>query len=394
MYYKRENLATLRQELIRHVGIEEFNKISATVRTKLENFEYYRIGYSSFWINKRTKAKVFSKSEILKSNDEHRPIKSPKKDLKVLTKEINELFSSFTSNRYYIKGFVKDEGVQTNAEYFRKYGGIKFGLNMDLENAFNQIDYGNLKDFGKIVMGWNAKVSEKFAKLLTIKGQMVQGNPLSPTMLNLFAIPMDLTIIEFSKSQTAPLLYTRYADDMLIGSRTKIDFKTFINLLKIIKQFGFKVKKKKTKFMKNNIEITGIILYNGKRWKTKRGRKRRLVKKIRLMKHLQSLGLKHTKRLNKEGKLIEISCVISGILAWLYPASSKKKKSRKNRKTKQNSKLNRKFSKTKHDKSLAKQNKKFSKDKRQKVAKNVEEEYRIFCMTNHHILRRNSPTTT
>ena len=146
--------------------------------------------------------------------------------------------------------------------------------------------------------------------------------------------------------------------------------------------------------MKNNIEITGIILYKGKRWKTKRGRKRRLVKKIRLMKHLQSLGLKHTRRLNKEGKLIEISCVISGIFAWLYPASAKKKKSKKNRKEKQNSNLNGKFNNTKPKKSLAEKNKKFSKDKRQKVAKNVEEEYMIFCMSNHHILRRNSPTTT
>lgn len=204
---------------------------------------------------------------------------------------------------------------------------------------------------------------------------------------------MDLEIVEFCKKQQSPLLYTRYADDMLIGSRQRIDFKTFLNLLKIINGFGFKVKRKKTKFMKNRVEITGIILYGGKYWKTKRGKKRKLVKRLRFMKHLETLGLKHTKRLNKEGKLITTQCVVSGIYAWLYPSLQKRQKLNKVEKVNKQTPLNKKFTNTKQEQSLSKVNKKLSKIKRKKTVKTVEEEYQIFCASNHFMMRRNSTLT-
>lgn len=72
------------------------------------------------------------------------------------------------------------------------------------------------------------------------------------------------------------------------------------------------------------MEITGIILYGGKKWLPKRGRKGKLRRRIRLMEHLKSLGLNNTLRVNKKGKPITIDCVIAGIYAWLYPGMNKK----------------------------------------------------------------------
>ena len=124
--------------------------------------------------------------------------------------------------------------------------------------------------------------------------------------------------------------------------------------------------------MKSNVEITGIILYNGRKWITKRGRKRKLVKKVRLMEHLEQLGLKTSNRLNKEGKPIKINCIITGIRAWLFPKSNNNN-SKATKKVRVNTK---------------------TQTRSQKVADKTEREYDLYCLSNRHMMVRNLQHTT
>ena len=64
----------------------------------------------------------------------------------------------------------------------------------------------------------------KALDLAFLDGVLPQGTPLSPTLTNLMMIPFDF---EFSrllrKEQHSPYVYTRYADDFIISSRTTFD---------------------------------------------------------------------------------------------------------------------------------------------------------------------------
>lgn len=340
MYVSEAHLKYLETDLINFVGVDKFNEICRKAREKIDNVPIYDGGYRTFWINKRTKEKVFSKKIVRSSDDKHREINAPYGSWKELCKELNELFMPFTEGRYYVKGFNKKEGVQTNANYFA-LNKCRYGLNMDLENAFGQISFSNIRTLGRKVFKWKKRTATKFALIMTFKGHMCQGNPLSPLLMNLFALYVDFRILNYLKGKKN-LVYTRYADDCTIGSRNKIKFKTFLTVNSIISQCGFAVNKEKTKFMRNIVEITGCNVYFGRRWKPKRGKKRKLVKDLRALKRKQRQGQIWLERLDKNGNLIEIENVISGIYAWLYPSLAKKykKKKKKGKKKTTNTKQN------------------------------------------------------
>ena len=368
MKISKEQLLFIKHELLLHVTPKKFNDICRAARIYIDHMPLYDGGYSRFWINKRTKEKVFSKAEVKQSQDKHREICAPTGEWKVVCKNLNKLFMPMVNDRYWLHGFVEGKGVLTNAEYHVRNKANNC-INIDLENAFGQIDYKNLTDFAINVFGWKSRTAHKFANIMTHKGHMVQGNPLSPLMMNLFALYLDYRLIEFFKQSKGKksLYMTRYADDVTISSPNKIEFKTFLITSKIISQCGWKINRKKTKFSWKIFEVTGVMVYYGKRFKTRRGRKRRFIKDLRALKRMQKSGKLFLDRMDRNGKPISIEGVISGIYAWLFPKAQKPKR-------KKRSKVNKKFSKTKQNKSSQSVNKKFTKAE-------------LLCRTNWVIMR-------
>lgn len=362
MKISEKQMLTIKYELLDHIGAERFNVICEVARNYIDNTPLYDGGYSNFWINKRTKEKVFSKSEVERSSDKFRKICAPRGSWKVLCKNLNKLFMPFVTDRYWLHGFVEGKGVCTNAEYHVR-NGAKNCLNIDLKDAFNQIHHNNIKQFAQVVFGWKSKTADKFAIIMTYNDQMVQGNPLSPMLMNLFALYLDFRILEFIKTQKS-LYMTRYADDITISSKSKISTKTFVVVNKIISQCGWKSNRKKTKFRWNLLEITGIMVRNGKRWKPRRGLKRRLIKDLRALKRMLQKGKIFLDRRDKNGNPISTEMVISGIYAWLFPKAAKRKGKKVNKKFRNNkhkfTKMNKKFIDTKQDNSSSELNQKFT----------------------------------
>lgn len=313
MYFEKEKFMQLQHFLTRvdrnfHLHCQEIREI--VDRTELHGFRY-----GTFYINKDTKARYKNSSGLSSEEISRlRKINYPEKNLKTACKEINDIMGEWCANIDWIHGFSKNAGVATNAIAHAKIN-PKHMINIDLKNAFNQITYQNIKDFAEHCLLFNSKQARKLAEMLTKNGRMVQGNPLSPTILNLMCIILDLRLNGIAKR--LGLVYTRYADDLTISSPSFLKHSFIKFLLNIIKEENFLVNNK-TKVMKTQMEVTGINLIHKDFGSAKLIPKRRKLRsKIRALEHRKTKGQTTIKSDNNED--IQIDMVISGINAWFYP---------------------------------------------------------------------------
>ena len=93
---------------------------------------------------------------------------------------------------------------------------------------------------------------EHFNKLIEcclLKDELPQGTNMSPMLTNTLMMDFDSKFSAFCKNNN--LVYTRYADDMLISSKDKFNFmyvqNVAINMLKEL-DYNFTIKKEKTRF--------------------------------------------------------------------------------------------------------------------------------------------------
>ena len=328
MRLKPSSYKAIRRILIADVGCENFNKIAKQCRLIIDNTEGYKCKYTQFWINKKNKEKIFSKKkamELAENGGKIRPIKNPSPTLKAACIKINELLAPLMEKQKQVSGFVKERDVIYNAELHQVTGNNKYLMNLDLENAFNQVTQKNLKLFGRYVMSWNKTTSAKFARMMTINNQMVQGNPLSPTMLNLFGLYMDEMLLAYAKGNG--LTYSRYADDLSFSSPKPI---TDINeslTISIIKHNGMKVNMDKRDFYKNLLEITGVRI-KGKNY-LKTCNRKKLKSDVRKLQWLiNKRGYTFHKRVAKDGSPIALQMIINGCNNWINRQHSDKMKKR------------------------------------------------------------------
>jgi RNA-directed DNA polymerase len=262
--------------------------------------------YKSFKIPKRSKGL--------------RTIKAPSKELKLIQKEILKRLTALTYENKYAHGFVKKKNLVTNACAHRRIPFIRKGTYIADKFDFKAIPGGtkqafytienciideskgkyaftssiapksmariDLKDaFGSItrthlratLVGLNSskEIQESVENILricnicTLDGSLPQGAPTSPILLNLCLSGLDVYAISVlakiaKEKYKEKIVYTRYADDIVISSDGN-NIKRLIPILNsIIEHFGLKVNKKKTRIMtsKTGLFITGINLVN------------------------------------------------------------------------------------------------------------------------------------
>lgn len=101
------------------------------------------------------------------------------------------------------------------------------------------------------------------SKLLCFRGVLATGSPVSPYILNEYLYNFDTLVSSYCKSRD--LLYSRYADDIIISSKKKIPVKTPHYIQNLLDDFGMKLNTSKTKkqtYKQKNV-ITGVVVtYN------------------------------------------------------------------------------------------------------------------------------------
>lgn len=155
-------------------------------------------------------------------------------------------------------GFVRKKSIVTNA---KAHEGARWILCMDLKDFFGTVRKGKVYDYFES-LGYEKSVVETLATLCTYENHLPQGAPTSPCLSNLMAKGMDEEIEAYSEQNG--FVYTRYADDITISSKTDIKpEKNTINA--IVRKHGFRVNHDKTKLRHNGqrMEVTGLTVGRG-----------------------------------------------------------------------------------------------------------------------------------
>lgn len=90
------------------------------------------------------------------------------------------------------------------------------------------------------------------------------GSVSAPLIANRVLFEFDNDLSEYLQKQPQKLVYSRYADDIIISSNNRIDDKIIIAVEKMLAKYKFSLNKEKSYFMYNGSrrQITGIVIDN------------------------------------------------------------------------------------------------------------------------------------
>jgi RNA-directed DNA polymerase len=221
--------------------------------------------------------------EILKKNGDKRKIYIPNEELKKKQKEILKKFNDiyFANDEVrrklmYCYSFKKNTSIYNNA---LQHIGKKYILKIDLKDFFSTCTTNNASVFVREVLSM-AKVNPDdvyYNKFLP------QGASTSPFISNLYLAEFDCEFVALLRTHFSDdVVYTRYADDIVISSNSKAIFsKTLFNILsKKLGEIGFKINYDKIKKLTRSspMRVTGYVLNSGK--PTISRKERRLIRAI------------------------------------------------------------------------------------------------------------------
>lgn len=218
------------------------------------------------------------KIKFIKTNNKIRKIITYDNDLlrkehQYIVKKVNLYFEP----SIFSKGYIRNESIYTNAKA-HLYN--DFFIKTDIKNFFVSINHNVLKK--KIYKELSHVMSPRDCELLLKKCTISdKGLPLglitSPILSNIYLKDFDIALYKkLSKLDCNNIIYTRYADDMIISfgyclNPKKIYKKIVFIIEELLKEYYLVLNSQKTKFIYFNkskqVKITGvnIVEKNGKR---------------------------------------------------------------------------------------------------------------------------------
>ncbi len=215
--------------------------------------------------------------EAIKHRSDYRKILKPKKDgtmreifsphrsLKLFQKNfLDFLYQEFGFKGFeYIHGFVPKRSCLTNANI---HLGSRFVFKLDLHKAFPSVKIRHIKYALQKIYKWNDPCIEDFFRLviplITLRGELPQGAPASPHLINLVLIHSGLVekVREFlSRRWTYDFKLSLYADDFTVSSKRPIPWEIKKGLIDLIERSSdFRVNRNKI-FYFNRKSVAPIV---------------------------------------------------------------------------------------------------------------------------------------
>lgn len=196
---------------------------------------------------------------------------APKWELKVIQKILKN----------YLEEFYLNENVSKNATAYIKKQNISFNVNRHQGNSyFFTTDFKNFfpsitkeileKELFKILKNESKDSKILILNIIQYKNRLQYGFPTSPIISNIIMNDFDKKLFNLLelKYSTNNIQYTRYADDITISSKYKIEKKELYSFFKkmLENKYSFlKINDKKTRIFEKyakNPYITGLIPLN------------------------------------------------------------------------------------------------------------------------------------
>ena len=178
-------------------------------------------------INTEDKFTLYRSFKIPKRSGGLRQINAPLEDLMNALRELKYLFEKRLYASYHTAAFAYVKGRSTiDAVKRHQRNKSRWFLKLDFHDFFGSskpefiiAQLETIFPFNEIIARPNGR--EALVKALSIcylNNGLPQGTPISPTLTNLFMIPIDHYIAKTVREMTPHLIYTRYADDIILSS--------------------------------------------------------------------------------------------------------------------------------------------------------------------------------
>lgn len=204
-----------------------------------------------------TKA-FYREFRLRKRSGGFRKIRAPYPSLLEVQQWINEQILSKKKLQNCVTGFRNNYSILDNA---RVHCGRKEIVKIDLEDFFPSIGFNRVMS-AYIGFGYTAKVAFLLSRLSTLGNELPQGAATSPALSNIVCQNLDRRFYGLCRGQR--LRYTRYADDITI-SGNEIEKSVSKIFFEIIESEGFKINKKKYRFLRDGEKkiVTGLDITSG-----------------------------------------------------------------------------------------------------------------------------------
>ena len=201
-------------------------------------------------LNIEDKSKYYHSFQIPKRNGKMRDIKEPLGQLKSEQTYLRNMMVAkmklIESDSAY--GFVKKRNCLGAIKEHQKFNS-KYFLKLDIRNFFPSISKQMLREQLNKLPGWYIQPEDTKEYMLDMfvdeTEHLTQGCTSSPYLANLVLIEFDFLFAQYCHEHG--LCYTRYADDMCISSRHRINIPEVVHTVESYLPVGLTLSKDKTK---------------------------------------------------------------------------------------------------------------------------------------------------
>lgn len=191
---------------------------------------------------------------IPKKNGKKRIIHDPNRELRILHANMKKWLSPYLYFHTSAFAYIKNRNIY---DCIRRHqgNGSKWFLHVDLKDFFGQTSYHfAMEQIFKIypfcsLSAQNADAVKSLLKYAFLDDGLPQGTTISPALTNLIMLPIDHKI--YGDLHKKGMVYTRYADDIIVSSPYAFDFEKVIDRIKtIFDQFGapYQINNEKTRY--------------------------------------------------------------------------------------------------------------------------------------------------
>lgn len=196
--------------------------------------------------------------KIPKKTGGYREINAPCDSLQTALRQLSNFLTEDCGMLYHTSAFAYVKGRST-VDCVKKHQANKsqWFLKTDFSGFFPNTTLDFVMKMMKIIfpMSEVCRTEEGYHALYKalslgfLRGGLPQGTCLSPTLTNIFMIPIDYTL--FNALADRHIVYTRYADDIHVSAVEKFPYKDIVKLIKeTLESFGapYEIKKEKTHY--------------------------------------------------------------------------------------------------------------------------------------------------
>lgn len=203
---------------------------------------------------------LYTKFYIPKKSGGLREINAPVPALMTALRELKDILEQKGNALYHTSAFAYVRGRSTiDAVKRHQQHGSRWFLKTDFSDFFGNTtpefvmrQLSSIFPFSDLMeQEEGRKVLRQALDLCFLHGGLPQGTPISPMLTNLVMIPIDHRLSNSLRKHKKNFVYTRYADDILISSRTDFDWNKVVSWMDdTLRQFHapFTIKESKTRY--------------------------------------------------------------------------------------------------------------------------------------------------